>query len=513
MLARIGIALGDHAPFVAMRCGFQPAVLIRFGESLVRRLKRSNKSADRETLTVSHDEVLATLGEQGVLDEIKTVVNNNFQGNRIGAVIFGATLLALKDLEPGLALTEGPSRVLAKLQDIDPNIDWLEKVYSSPLSEIERNLQDFIDRELLTVSDARRFGVREYRLRFPHFLPVLTQQSEVALEVRQQIQAVRGRASQRRVSQCVLSESALDTIRYWYGQENSDSCKLIVVGGHWTAALLDPKCGVPDRLGCERSALSLPKSAEDVSAQIDAGAQVFGEVAVNLWNSFLEKDTSQPLVLIGGMDLQRASRRYALDGGTVPVEVVALTRLTEGTLAWWFEDARALHFSDGNAIARIAKATGLVPFLVGAFDGLLKQAPGTEVSIQDLDSALSVFDTQMPGYAAQLSDSAWCGSLTPREIELLKMAVRLGEEVPEGFDLERDFHEYWSLLGGQATMSAPFSDPEDWSALKLLVETGLLPARTDVSAAATAQSLGRVSFDHSGTLVRLIKALGSNSAA
>ena len=79
---------------------------------------------------MSHEEVLATLGEQGVLDEIKTVVNNNFQGNRIGAVVFGATLLALKDLEPGLALTEGPTQVLAKLREIDPNSDWLERVDS-----------------------------------------------------------------------------------------------------------------------------------------------------------------------------------------------------------------------------------------------------------------------------------------------------------------------------------------------------------------------------------------------
>jgi hypothetical protein len=271
MLARIGIALGNHAPFVAMRCGFQPAVLIRFGESLVRRLKRSNRSADRETLTVSHEEVLATLGEQGVLDEIKTVVNNNFQGNRIGAVVFGATLLALKDLEPGLALTEGPAQVLAKLRDIDPNLDWLERVDTSPLAEIERNLQDFIDRELLTVSDAPRFGVREYRLRFPHFLPVLTQQSEVALEVRQQIQAIRGGASRRRVSQCVLSESALDTIRYWYRQETSADCKLIVVGGHWTDAVLDPKCGVPDRLGCEGSALALPVDSDEAAGPDQSG--------------------------------------------------------------------------------------------------------------------------------------------------------------------------------------------------------------------------------------------------
>lgn len=513
MLARIGIALGNHAPFVAMRCGFQPAVLIRFGESLVRRLKRSNRSADRETLTVSHEEVLATLGEQGVLDEIKTVVNNNFQGNRIGAVVFGATLLALKDLEPGLALTEGPAQVLAKLREIDPNTDWLERVDTSPLSEIERNLQDFIDRELLTVSDAPRFGVREYRLRFPHFLPVLTQQSEVALEVRQQIQAIRGGASQRRVSQCVLSESALDTIRYWYHQENSSDCKLIVVGGHWTDSLVDTKCGVPDRLGCERKALSLPTGSDEATGQIRAGMQVFGNVAVNLWKTFLDTDAGRPLVLIGGLDLQRAARRYALDGGQVPVEVVTLGRLTESTLTWWLEDARALHFKAGNSIAKIARATGLVPFLVGVFDRLLQQTPGSEVSERELEAALALFDARMPDYAAQLCDAAWSGCLSPREIELLKMAVQITEEVSEDFDLERDFQECWSLLGVQSTSGAPFSDPGDWSAMKLLAEAGFLPARAAVGSAKSAQSLGRVSFDRSGALVRLIKSIGPSSAA
>lgn len=513
MLARIGIALGNHAPFVAMRCGFQPAVLIRFGESLVRRLKRSNRSADRETLTVSHEEVLATLGEQGVLDEIKTVVNNNFQGNRIGAVVFGATLLALKDLEPGLALTEGPAQVLAKLRDIDPNLDWLERVDTSPLAEIERNLQDFIDRELLTVSDAPRFGVREYRLRFPHFLPVLTQQSEVALEVRQQIQAIRGGASRRRVSQCVLSESALDTIRYWYRQETSADCKLIVVGGHWTDAVLDPKCGVPDRLGCEGSALALPVDSDEAAGQIRAGRQVFGSASVDLWQTFLDADASRPLVLIGSLDLQRVARRYALDGGQVPVEVVAFGRLTEGTLTWWLEDARALHFKASDSVARIARATGLVPFLVGAFDKLLQQTAGSEVTEHELEATLKIFNGQMSDYAAQLSDAAWGGGLTCREVELLQMAVQITEEVSEDFDLERDFQECWSLIAAQSTIGAPFSDPSDWSALKLLSEVGLLPARAEVGAASNSQSLGRVSFDRSGTLVRLIKLLRPNSAA
>jgi hypothetical protein len=488
-------------------------VLIRFGESLVRRLKRYNRSADRETLTVSHEEVLATLGEQGVLDEIKTVVNNNFQGNRIGAVVFGATLLALKDLEPGLALTEGPAQVLAKLREIDPNSDWLERVDTSPLSEIERNLQDFIDRELLTVSDAPRFGVREYRLRFPHFLPVLTQQSEVALEVRQQIQAIRSGASQRRVSQCVLSESALDTIRYWYHQDNGNECKLIVVGGHWTESLLDPKCGVPDRLGCERSGLSSPVGSDQTAGQILAGMQVFGNVTVDLWKTFLDTDTGKPLVLIGGLDLQRIARRYALDGGQVPVEVVTLGRLTEGTLTWWLEDARALIFKTGNSIAKIAAATGLVPFLVGRFDKLLQQMPGSEVSERELEETLELFDSQMSEYAAQLSDSAWSGCLSHREIELLQMAVLITEEVSEDFDLERDFQECWSLLGSRLSYRAPFSDPGDWSALKMLSEAGLLPARTDVGSANNSYSLGRVQFDRSGALFRLIKSIGPSSAA
>ena len=120
----------------------------------------------------------------------------------------------------------------------------------------------------------------------------------------------------------------------------------------------------------------------------------------------------------------------------------------------------------------------------------------------------------MPNYAAQLSNVAWSGGLLPREVELLKMAVRITVEVSEEFDLEKDFHECWSILGGQSASGAPFSDPGDWSALKLLSEAGLLPARADVGSPTTsAQSLGRVSFERSGALVRLINALGPNSAA
>ncbi|CAD6563209.1 hypothetical protein LMG24235_08451 [Paraburkholderia sabiae] len=510
MLARIGVALGSHAPFVAMRCGFQPAVLIRFGENLVKRLKRSSRSANRETLIVGHDEVLATLGEPGVLDEIKTVVNNNFQGNRIGAVIFGATLLALKDLEPGLALTDGPVQVLAKLREIDPNLDWLQQFDASALGLIERNLRDFINRELLTVSDGPQFGVREYKLRFPHFLPVLTQQSEIALEVRQQIQAIRGGAFQRRLSECVLSESSLETVRYWYHQEQSELCKLVVVGGHWVSALTDTKCGLPDRLGSECRTLD-DMSPDSLAAD---GCRVFCSATISQWPSFLSGNAERPLVLIGGTDLQRTARRYALAGGDAPVETVTLGRLTEATLGWWFEDARALHFKSGDAISRIASATERVPYLAEAFDRLLDHAPGSDVTQDELEAALSALEMDLPNLGRKLRDMSSVDGLTPREISLLRMAVQVAEEDIDEFDLEREFPELWEASGlSRAGEEPPLSIADDWSSLKLLIDLGLMPQTAEAGTTRDSRSLGRVRFNKGGTLVRLIKALESSDAA
>ncbi|CUJ39983.1 hypothetical protein [Achromobacter xylosoxidans] len=511
MLARIGISLGNHAPFVAMRCGFQPAVLIRFGENLVKRLKRATRAANRETLTVSHDEVLATLGEQGVLDEIKTVVNNNFQGNRMGSVVFGATLLALKDLEPGLALDNGPVQILKKIEEIDSNLDWLKRIDASPLSEIERNLQDFIDRELLTVSDAPRFGVREYRLRFPHFLPVLTQQSEIALEVRQQIQAIRAGATQRRQAQCVLSESSLDVIRYWYHQANTDLCKLVIVGGHWARALEDKKCGVPDRLGSDsKSIFSI--SEPELASLMCGSTRVFDRATASDWPTYLQIQASRPLVIIGGVDILRAARNHALKGGDVPVEVVALGRLTESTLAWWFEDARALHFQTGDAIAKIANATDLIPFFVELFDSSLPHTAGSDVSNSDLEQTISRFEIALKDAAQSLCDPSNKDGLLARELDLLTMAVRVGEEVTDEFDLEREFPEYWALICEDGNRGAPLSEPGDWVSLKLLTEIGLLPLRAEAGTQENSRSLGRVKFETSGVLVRLIKMLEKNSA-
>jgi hypothetical protein len=235
---------------------------------------------------------------------------------------------------------------------------------------------------------------------------------------------------------------------------------------------------------------------------------VFRDVTVDQWSSSLVSKTERPLVLIGGVDLQRAARRYALSGGDVPVETIALGRLTEATLGWWFEDARALHFKKGDAIVRIAHATELVPYVAAAFDRLLPHAPGSDVTEVELEAALRQLEERLPEIAARLSNEAEADSLTPREVRLLKMAVQVAEEGIDEFDLEREFAEYWTLSGlAHEGEDAPLSNTEDWSALKMLIDLGLLPQKTEAGVAANSRSLGRVRFNKSGILVRLIKAL------
>jgi hypothetical protein len=270
-LARIGIDIGPNAPYIARRCGGQPAVLIRFGEILLKHLARSNQGIGRESITVSDALISAALMDHGVQDEIRTVVANNFQGHKVGHAIFSATVAALKELAPGQALEDAPAQVLAKLREIDPDLGWLERLNASPSALVEQNLHDFVERDLLTVSEGDRFGARKYRMKVPHFLPVLAQ-SETALETNQLIGAIRHSSKQSLLNRCSLSETSLEKLRYWYRQPNVDNCRLIVVGGHWMASLRHDRCGVPDRLGCSAGDVAYegpdPKSGRERYARV-----------------------------------------------------------------------------------------------------------------------------------------------------------------------------------------------------------------------------------------------------
>ena len=512
-LARIGVDIGEHGPYVARRCGRQPAVLIRFGEALLRHLSRAGLSEARESIRVAESLVTAALTDQSVMDEIRTVVANNFQGNRVGQAIFGATLLGLKELAPGHALTSGPSQVLEKLREIDPDLGWLERIDASPTAVVERNLQEFIDRELLTVSESQRFGVREYRLKFPHFLPVLTQ-AETALEVRRLIRSLRDSRTTSRLSRCALSESALDKVRYWYREGTAEVCNLVVVGGHWISALVDPKCGVADRLGCGPGESVREPQTVDVASLVERGVRVFLAPAPEAWSVLLELKIQRPLVVVGGIGWLRLALGNVLEGGEVPVEVVGQGRLPEDTLRWWLEGARALHFPSTSTSDAFVRLTGGIPLLAAAFNEALEGAPASAPSQEDLLRAIHTYETGLDQVARSLVNPESMDALTLRERQLLSMAVRVATEIDGSeFDLEGDFAEYWDLCASNGLdVSRPMSLPEDRLALQLLIASGMLPVM-DERASLGQQGLGRVRIDPKGPIAHLAAKLERAGAA
>lgn len=502
--ARLGIDIAEFAPYIARRCGRQPAVLIRFGECLLRRLSRIGFGGHRETVRVSKQAIIGALNDQGVLDEIRTVVANNFQGNRVAHAVFGATLMALKELAPGHALTDAPVQVLEKLREIDSDLGWLDRVDASPSAIVERYLQDFIERELLTVADAHRFGVREYRLKFPHFLPVLTE-SETSLDVRQHIQAIRESTKQSRLSRCAISDTALEKIRYWFREPEVDSCKLIIVAGHWLSSLSDEKCGIADRLGCAPAEILRFATGAQVAEAVAAGVRVFVDPDESVWEPALAAETSMPIVVVAGIDWLRRGLGYVLEGGEIPIEVVGQGRLTNDVISWWIENARALHIKSPIAVDAIREATGGTPLLTGAFNALLDGAPGMDLRQEDLQSALNRFE-QVFVQTAQLLVTGDSGVvLTKRELELLHMAVRVAGEPGVGiFDLESEFPLYWDVCAGpDSDVNPPLSIPEDRLSIQLLISCGLLPV-TDESASGSALGLGQARIDPKGAAAQIV---------
>lgn len=470
-LARIGVDITEHASFVARRCGFQPAILIRFGQSLLNRLQsRRSLHSPSGYIRVSHDEVASTFNDLSIIEEIRTVVDNNFQGNRVGGVIFGAMLLAMKELPPGFPLREAPQRTLEKLLEIEPDLSWLIRIDPTPEAEIKRNLQDFIDRELL-IKEESSAGDEEYRLRFPHYLPVLTQQADLPQIIRQRIHALMQTSPVRRRGGSILADSSLTLIRYWYDKKDTDVCRLVFVGGGWLSALEHPKVGIADRLGCKvdkicRYGTDIVNAAKYI--------RVYSGLDAHECTQLATLPLDQPAVVVGGIDTLRWALHQNLEGTDFLVETIPIQRITEDRIAWWFEDARALHFESPDALARITANTGGIPFLLERFDALLPHSDGSEVAPEELRRTLIEFDAKFASFAEELRSGIPSIRLLAREIELLTMLVLIASE-GLNTQLGQEFCDNWALCQGDGNnFISPYDDPGDDLALRVLISSGFL---------------------------------------
>lgn len=453
-LARIGVDITEHASFIARRCGFQPAILICFGQSLLNRLQtRRSPHQLGEYVAVSANDVAETFNDIAVIEEIRTVVSNNFQGNRIGGVIFDALLLVMQELPPGSPLRDAPRQILDKLRAIEPDLTWLNRIDPSPEAEIKRHLRDFIARELLIEEPGNADG-ETYRLRFSHYLPVLTQQNELPLTIKQRIDALMQTSPTQRRGGSILTESSLAKIRYWYDQEKADLCRLVVVGGGWLKALEHPKVGIADRLGDKDhrvySGLNVPECA-----------RLAGRVA-------------RPAVIVGGIDILRWALHQAEASDDFLMETVPIQRITEDRIAWWFESARALHFESANALALIAKTTGGIPFMLEQFDDLLSHPDGSEITAIELRQALDTFKNNFVSFARKLCLGTPAVCLLTRERELMRMLTLIAEQ-RLSTTLGPGFCENWELCDqNDHGWQLPYEDPADDLALRTLIGAGLL---------------------------------------
>lgn len=505
MLGRVGVDIGSHAPFAARRCGYQPAVLIRFGDALLKRLRRNLRTSMREHYRVSYDDVIATMSDPGVTEEIRTVVNNNFQGNRIAAAVFAATLLSLKDVEPGTALENGQQRVLDKLREVDPDTSWLAGQGADSIAQVDRLLQDFIDRELLTATDGQRFGRREYRLKFPHFMSVFEQQ-DLAFEIRQHIQYLKENEASTRIVESVLPDASLEAVRYVFRESATEECKLGIVAGFWPQALTDAPVGIPDRLDCATKAVSQAESAEELAQKLPI-YRIFRDVPGAMLTDFLAASHKKPLLLLGGLDLLRVALRRQLEGADSSVDVRPFVTMTQAAVSWWFKDARALHCRSDADLDPIFEATRGIPLLVQAVSDLLPHQPSSDLSRAEIATALAQCEASLPALAQQLMSGSDQVRLTARELDLLRMARHVAKEVHPEFDLEADFADAWNMCAKGGPLE-PFQEVDDRSSMQLLMCVGLLPAAKETSVGLSGP-LGKVSFAQHVLLCRLLDALGT----
>lgn len=503
-LARMGIDAREVAPSAARLCGFQPAVLIRFGNTLLQQLQLRLSAAQRDGVVVTDEDVSNTYHQGQVRDEIRTVVDNNFQGNRTGRIVLWTLLDVFNGQLPGRGLPDAHEVVLARIRTIDSNTDWLRELDPTETGEIRRQLMDFANRHLLV--ESRDGGHTTYRLKFPNHLPVLLTEGDPENQIRQDIERVRGSGQNAMLIRSILPTNNMDEIRFALEEGKRElGVRLVVAGSHWVEPLQDDRGGLPDRLGYT------PADVID-NAQVAQGVEADPLLVLNatpatagLLAERRDRDKSVPL-LIGGVDLLRwALAQSAIVDGVTLVQV-GMNRVSEGRISWWFERLRGLHFERGDGLGQIAQTTSGIPLLLGIWDEALGGGHGGDVDAAKLGAIGAGFDEALGGRARALVNGPGAVRLTPREIELMRMVVAVARNSSGSFDLQEELRDAWDELYRAEAMpaaAAAYTEPDDAVALDVLKLSGLVPIGPD----------GMVALEPKDALFRLVDAIETLDAS
>lgn len=494
-LARLGIDATEQASAIAFRCGYQPAVLLRFGEVLLQQLEKT--VGYREGVKVTAEHVAETFRQQTVQDEIRNVVRNNFDRNPFGRAVFFALVLEFARLSPGHGLERAADLVLDRLrrhadgpasEDLFRDDDRRNQV----LHRIAEELEDFCRRKLL--SDQDREGGKVYRLLFPHHLPVLLAGNPED-EIRQALDGLG--QSDNREDHSLLPRRVREDLRAFISQrpEPGMEVRAVVVASHWSEAVSHEGGGVPAQIGIDPLAhapaarLRANLLAREQLAVLDASADGLDRV-------LSERPAGLPPPLVtGGADLLRHVLGRARSHAEF-YEIAGLGRLGLGVVRWWFQRVRGLNFPAPSDLEWLYRLTSGIPLLVRELDLLLVPPNagqgGINVTPREVEEARGRMAEAIPRVARELRPGgppARC--LVQREIDLLRM-LHIASEADQ-FNPDANSSEAltdaWELLYAehfrQVYPDRPVPPPLDVMAdadvVEVILRLGLAPTHSQSS--------------------------------
>lgn len=478
-LARLGIDATNQAADIAHRCGYQPAVLLKFGRVLLEILGAEHQKEWTKTLTVSPHHVSRAFNHPSVREEIRTIVRNNFQGYPEGSVTFNMILAVFSRFSPGATLHNLPERLLEQKNNTKELASKLQSQdEESTLGRFTVILNDLVQRHLLV--EERHGSSSLYRLRFPHHLPVLLEKDPMEMVRKQamtsEFDVFKGETYSQ---QALLSESLMIELRSLLGEPSTDfPVQAVVVCSSWVDSLSHPCGGLPDLLGVKTPQPGkecLVKFHEKQIHIVDQAKPDRAEVLLKEWSL-----GSPPPLLLGDVELLRWALKHRDAADEFLIELLPPGRMPKDTVSWWFSRVCGLEFSTYDALDRLYKVTRGIPLLVGLlYQKILPSGSGgVTIGPERLEKALAAFLEE-----AQTHLREYAQKLVTREKELLEMVVSVSRFFDGGGNLEEALNSY-EEISPQKTYT-PFG-PGDLSHLELLHHLGLL--QTTPSDSGTLQS-------------------------
>lgn len=477
-LERLGIKASDVSGLIAWRCGYQPSIIISF----CRQLLELNAP---ESITA--DDVAQAFDDSKVQDEIRSVIDSNFQGNHLARIVFLTTVQVFNENHPVEGIRDLPETLLERFRRIHENPDWLQASDDkSALSRLASLIEDFVRRQLLR-AESSADGIVTYFPRFPHHLPILAQELSRDPEgrIREEIVAyLRGRQFERGAAQppnSLYPRSLAERLQRAAATpiDVDLPVRAVVLTSIWQEALRGPLV-LPNAIDVDGATADAATLVEKIEQPNTFTQRTSQEVLAAVANSPTRR--RYPPVLAGGVDLLRATLLREQDHDEL-FEVESLGRISRPNLEWWFHRYRALE-AEPRGYDRMLEQTSGIPCLVGLLDEVLRDryANGANLSLDDIEGLLADFNERLPSIVSRLTEGPREIRLMPRELDILKMVVCVSRDHPQREQEEPispELTTHWEEFYRPACPVEPLS-PADHVAMSVVQRLGFVPVKLDV---------------------------------